>query len=240
MKKLLFYTIAVLLFTFCVPSYAQHSHAGVLLNSQFEGAGSGNGTIVGTELQANLNFRLGSQELAFINNLQLTRDTKTYLNQAGWTQRNQARLRYFVPRANGAFIQAGAYFGHTSYPDGELLGYTKRIVQPVVGAGYRYHDKTGVITINGNYLYQLPGTLWATRTDRPIAYRDGRTWGQRIGVETSVRIKQSRWLGLFNLSHGWSTYQRDAAFYGAEAAAIKHRFTVTEISFGVAYQWGAK
>ena len=233
-------SLSVLTLLFLTSAFAQNSHIGGMVNGQFE-RGGGNDSIFGIEGQGVYNFRVYGQDFAIAENFQATRDTKGYLNRAGWAFRSHSRLRYFIPKANGVYVQAGAYFGHVSYPDQNDVvhdGYTKRVLQPIVGAGYRWHEKTEAVTVGGSYLYQFRSPLYATTTDRPQAYIDGVTRGQRIGVETSVRIGQSKWRGLINFSHGWSTYQRDARYYGDEAAKAKHHFGVTEISLGAAYSFG--
>lgn len=215
---------------------AQPTHAGVLYNAQFEGSGSGNGSITGVEGQAVYNFNIKGNELAVLNNTQVTREVKEYLGYAGQSVRSQTRLRYFFPSTRGLFVQAGVYYGRVSYTGAG--GYFKNVWQPIAGSGYRFNAPSGNFSTTSLFVYQFRAPLMSRNNNG--AYVDGVTKGYRITVDSTIRLKQTRWLALINFTGGHSAYQRDARTYGNELAKTWHDFNYTEISFGIGYDFSRK
>lgn len=133
------------------------------------------------------------------------------------------------------------YFGAVRYTDtpGQRDAYAKFVLQPAFGGGVQ----TGVrnVSIIASYLYLPRIQIHAQRafTDTTGRGLDGYTAGQRIGLEAAFPINRSRWLFLLNASYGKFYYQRSVERYGPEAAQIRHRYSVTEVSLGIGRRIGS-
>ncbi len=226
-------TLTSLVFFFAIiASHCQPRHSGVLANWQFEGHGSGNGAITGVEAQHVQPIK----RLNLVTNGQVTFDRKGYRAQDGLAIRVRSLARYSLPPFDRRlFLQGGVYFGAVRYSDtpGHQDAYAKLIVQPAFGGGAQVG--TGEVSIITSYAY-LPRTrIWAQRAFFDPAGRglDGYTAGQSLRVEAAVPINRSRWLFLLNASHGRYYYQRSVERYGTEAAQVRYRYSVTELSLGI-------
>lgn len=219
---------------------AQPQHIGALANFQFEGSGSGNGTIAGLEIQNVEHLRVFGQQLKVASNATFTLDKKTYRNQFGGAVRATSLVRYTEPRHKLFFAQVGIQLGGIAFPDtpGTSDGYAKYIFRPVVGGGLEVtRDGWSVVV---DYQFQFKRKLHAQKpqlADFKNRVVDGWTTGQRVGVASTLNLSP-KWLLLVNGAGGWYTYQRNPAQYGADLGSVVHRFNAYELSVGVGRRYG--
>lgn len=221
--------LGILILFICLVCKGQPSHVAVMVNGQFEGAGSGNGTIAGVEVQ---DVTRKARTVVVLNG-RVTWDKKSYLDRYGTALRLQAQARYFLPLgADKVFVAGGGKFGHVHYPDSATAkdGYTKYAFQPIVGGGVQVGDESRCSCILG-YNYQFKTGLKAFGSSA-VRILDGWTQGHEIKAETVWPVRQSKWLVLFNLAWSRTTYQRNPDIYGAVLGAVKHPYNATEVSIG--------
>lgn len=238
MKKYLF--SLWLLCAVAIMAHAQPQHIGALANFQFEGSGSGNGTIAGLEVQNVEHLRIFGEPIKVASNATFTIDKKAYRNQFGGAVRATSLVRYAEQRHKLFFAQAGVQLGGIAFPDtpGTSDGYAKYIVRPVVGGGVDVTRKTWSVVVD--YQFQFKRKLYAQKPrldDFKNRVVDGWTTGQRVGIATTWSVSPN-WLLLVNGAGGWYSYQRNPAQYGAELGSVVHRFNAYELSIGVGRRYG--
>lgn len=211
---------------------AQVSNIGLLVNTQLEGKGSGNGTIGGLETQIVDRFHISGNEFAAIANVQVTRDLKGYLNEYGTALRVHARARWYPRQTPNIFLQGGLNAGGVYYPTtATAAGYSKVVFQPGIGGGFDFPLSISHLTIGYLYLFRAP--IYANHSAL-----DGHTTGQAVEIEYSLPVKPgSKWLFLFNGNYQASVYQRSIDLYGPVLAAEKHRFSSVSLSVGIGRAW---
>lgn len=234
------YGIFLLFLALSVATMAQPQHVGGLVNVQFEGSSSGNGTIVGIELQSVEHLRIKGQEFKLATNATITADKKVYRSQFGGAVRATSVLRYALPiKVPFVFIEAGGQIGGIAFPNtpGASDGYVKYIARPVVGAGFDFTRAEWSVTTD--YQFQFKRKLFSQGLPVRVgaSVLDGWTSGQRVGLASTIRISD-RWLLLVNGAAGWYSYQRNPAQYGSELGAVIHRFNAYELSVGVGRRYG--
>lgn len=213
-------------------AYAQPQHVGVMVNTQIEGAGTGNGAIVGVEGQ----WVHQTKWLTFVNNLSITADKKGYLNSYGVSPRLHSRARYHIPQQldeSRTFIEAGFNLSGVQYT-GEG-GYAKFALQPVAGFGFDFSPPNQSMSLVASYNFNFKAPLHAQKSFANGSNRilDGWSWGQKGKLEVAIpATATSKWVYLANVSAGRSVYRRNPAVYGAALGAELHRFTVIEVSVG--------
>lgn len=224
--------IALILFTSIYCS-AQPQHIGALINVQTEGAGTGNGIILGMEGQSvhNLSY------FTFVNNLSITADKKGYLNSFGGALKLHSKVRYHLPIASDegrTFIQAGFNASGVQYSGSG--GYAKYGFQPTAGFGFDFTPPNQLLGIIASYQFNFKSPLHGQKsfTNAQGRVLDGWTWGQQGRVEISIPVNPtSNWIYLINATAGRTVYRRNPAVYGPALGAELHRYTVAEISFGI-------
>lgn len=233
MRKLLPLT---LLFFTSAGCFAQPQLFGGLANFQFEGSASGNGTIVGLEVQSIEHLRIKGQPFKLATNVSFTVDKKVYRNQFGGAIRATSLLRYAEPRQRVFFVQGGVQLGGIAFPNtpGTSDGYVKYIARPVVGAGVDWtrDDYSVVVDYQFHFKRKLLSQGLPVRVGASVL--DGWTSGQRVGVAATWAIPSNpKWLLLVNGAGGGYTYQRNPAVYGAQLGSVVHRFNAYEVSVGI-------
>lgn len=234
MQKLLLLSLVFLVSFSC---FAQPQHVSALVTGHFEGSGSGNGTIVGVEVQNVHDFRVYGEPLKLVSNVSFTLDEKVYRHQFGGAVRGTALARYAVDKiGRNFFVQAGVQAGGIAFPNtpGSNDGYVKYTWRPVVGGGASFVRDEWSVAVD--YQFHVKRKLWANALPITAQNRivDGWTSGHRIGAATTFQLRNSeRWLLLFNASSGWNTYQRNAAIYGAQLGSVVHRFNDYQASIGI-------
>lgn len=221
MKKYLLILFA-LLPTFCL---AQKQNVGILVNGQFEGGGSGNGTIVGVEAQ---NAHHLKEKLKIVTNATFTLDKKTYLNQFGGAIRLTSLARYKV--VNDFFIQGGLGVGGIAFKD----QYAKYIARWIAGGGYDYTGKD--FSLAAGYEFHSKRKLHAQKAqiaDFKNRVIDGYTFGHKGNIQGAIVLGKTKLLLLVNGEIGRYGYQRNAAVYGAQLGAVVHRFWASGVSVGI-------
>lgn len=214
---------------------AQPQHIGALFGGRFETQGSGNGTIVGLEVQSVEEFRVKGEPLKVVTNLLVSADEKTYRHQYGGAVRLTSVVRYAEPRQRIFFAQAGVQLGGVAFPDtpGTDDGYAKYLWRPVLGAGASFtRDEWSTVV---DYQWHIKRKLTGQRNevrDFRNRFTDGWTSGHRIAAANTIKLSE-RWLFLLNGATGWYTYQRNPSVYGATLGAVVHRFRVHELSVGI-------
>lgn len=236
MRKLLSVFLLSLFFV-CV-AQAQPQHIGLLVNGQFEGSGSGNGTIAGLEIQSVEHLRIKGEPLTLATNLTFTAEQKVYRNQFGGSVRATSLLRYAERRHRLFFAQAGVQVGGVAFPNtpGTSDGYAKYIWRPVVGGGVAVNKDTWATVVD--YQFHFKRKLWANvpATNFGSRFVDGWSSGQRVGVAVTKSLNE-RLVFLSNAAAGWYTYQRNPAVYGAHLGSVVHRFNAYEASIGLGWKY---
>lgn len=238
MKHLLFFALLAASLSVC----AQPPHAGVLLNAQFEGAGSGNGQIVGVEAQHVAAWRLGFHPFKLATNASFTMDEKVYRHQFGGALRLTSLVRYYEPRERFLFLQGGVNLGGIAFPDtkpGANDGYAKYLLRPVAGGGIDVvRDDYGIVV---DYQFHFKRKIYAQAprvNDFRNRFVDGWTAGQRVGLQSTFVLYKSKWLFLLNAAAGRYGYQRNPALYGSQLGSVVHRFNAYEVSVGLGRKLG--
>lgn len=211
---------------------AQPQHVGVLFNAQFEGRNSGNGTIIGMEVQNVHHFK---PYLRLASNLQITGDQKVYRGQYGGAVRGAGLLRFAPDKNHLMFAQFGGTFGAVLYPDkpGADDGYAKYGMRPVVGGGVTL--PVDVFTATIDYQWHARQKLFAQKNelnDFRNRFLDGWTSGHKVSIQTTTEISEN-YLLLLNGSYGQHSYQRNSAVYGATLGSVVHKFPAFEVSIGI-------
>lgn len=227
--------IAMILLLLGSVAKAQPQHIGALVNGQFEGSGSGNGTIAGFEIQNVDYLRIYGEDFKLATNATFTLDRKVYRNQFGGSVRAASLLRYSLKPQKVFFIQGGVQVGGIAFPDtpGSDDGYAKYIARPVAGAGIDFTRQEWSVVVD--YQFHFKRKLLAQRnslSDFKNRTVDGWTSGQRLGLAATIQLAP-RWILLLNGATGWYTYQRNPAQYGAALGSVVHRFNAYELSLGV-------
>lgn len=233
MRKLL---SVLFLLLFAVMCAAQPQHLGGTLNVQIETTGSGNGAIAGFNVQNFHAFKFKTKKIGVASQASFTLDKKEYRNQFGGALRFSSVVR--VPLQYGLFIGGGVGVSGIVFSDlqGSNDGYAKYNARPVAAAGYAINGKEFSTVVQ--YQYRIKRALWAQENEvKKFKERhiDGWTGGQQVDLQSTINIKQSKWIILVNFGGGRFYYRRNPVYYGAELGAVTHRFNAYTIDFGLGH-----